>query len=62
MTLPLKTRNLLHLNHLHHVLIAKGQIILHKNVGAVPMLLIGPNGSSRIFRQAIEKMGINKEM
>ena len=41
MTLPLKTRK--DLNRLHHVLIASGQTILQKSVGAVPMLLIDPN-------------------
>ena len=62
MTLPLKTQNLRHPNHLYHVLLANGQINLQKNVGTVPMLLIDPNGSSRIIQHTIEMMDMNKEM
>ena len=61
MILRFKTRNLRHLNHMHPVLIASEQIILYKNVGAVPMLLIDPNDSNRITRRTIEMTGKNKE-
>ena len=40
MTLRSKTRNLRHLNHMQHVLIANEQIIFQKNVGVFPMPLI----------------------
>ena len=62
MTLPLKTPNLQHINHFHHVLTGNGQIILQEGFGVVPMLLIDPNDSSRIIQQTIEMMGMNKEM
>ena len=61
MILRPKTRNLRHLDHLHPVPIANGQIILHKDVGAVPMPLIDPNGSNEIIKQTIELMGKNNE-
>ena len=61
MILRPKTRNLQHLDHLHPLLIAKGHILLHKDVGAVPMPLIDPNGSNEIIKQTIQMMGKNNE-
>ena len=56
-----QTWTLRHLNHSHPVLIANGQIILQKIVGAFPMPLIHPNGSNKVIQQTIELMGKNKE-
>ena len=61
MILKSKTRNLRHLNHLHHVPIANEQTILQKNVEVVPMPQVDPNGSNRSIQQTIEVMGKNKE-
>ena len=61
MILQPKTRNLRHLNHLHHVLIVNEQTIVRKNVGVVPMRQIDPNGSNRSIQLVMEMMGKNKE-
>ena len=62
MILRPKTRNIRHLNHLHHVLIAKKQTTFQKNVGAVPMPLIDPNDWNRNTQQTLEMRGKNKEI
>ena len=61
MILPSKTQNLRHLTHLHHVLIANGQTILHKKVGVVPMPLTDPNDSNREYPADNRNDGKNKK-
>ena len=59
---PPKTRNIRPLNHLHHVLFANEQIILQKNIGAVPMQQIDPNRSNRSIQWTAEMMARTRKL